>query len=104
MSSVDSVIRLGEYVLQVFVVRLNRLHRFVDRLADVRALGKIKQVAEPGLLGEIEDSLCLVISFADLPPSARLRHFLFGFSELVAGVPRQDQPANRPSLSKRLQI
>src|SRR4029077_20488595 len=53
----ETVVCLGENVLQVFIVSFNRLHRLVDRLADVRALGKIEQVAEPGLLGQIENPL-----------------------------------------------
>jgi hypothetical protein len=42
-----------------------RLHRLIDRFADVSPLGKIEQVAEPGLPREIENSPCLVIGFAD---------------------------------------
>ena len=46
------VVGLGKNVLQVFVLGLDRLHRLVDGLADVCALGQVQQVGEPGVGAE----------------------------------------------------
>lgn len=69
-----------------------------------RTLRRIWQVAEPGLLGEIQNALCLVIRFADLSASAGLRHFLLGLSELVVCVAKEDQPENRDGILRRFQF
>ena len=68
----ESVVGLGQNVLEVFVLGLDGLHGLVDGLADVGAFGQVQQVGEPGLFGEVEDALSLIVGLADLAATAAL--------------------------------
>ena len=57
----------GQDALQGRVLLLDRGHRVVDGLAEVVALLQLQEVREPGLLGQVEDALGLVVGLADLP-------------------------------------
>jgi hypothetical protein len=65
-------VRLGQNVFEVFVLGFNRPHCLVDGLADVAAIRQIQQVPEPSLLGNVQDTLCLIVRLADPPAAARL--------------------------------
>ena len=67
--------------------------------------GRFSRVGEPGLLGEVEDALCLVVGLADLAATAALlSQLLLGLGELVVGVPEEDEPQNRDRILGRLQL
>ncbi len=80
---VKTVVRPWQNVFQILVVRFNGPHRIVDGLADVGTFRQVQQVREPGGLWQEEDSLRLVISFADGAASAAL---LANFSLALANL------------------
>jgi hypothetical protein len=47
-------------------VRLDPLHRVVQRLAEISALRKLEEVIEARLLGQVQDAPGVVIGGADL--------------------------------------
>jgi hypothetical protein len=101
----QTVVRLWEDVLEIFVLDLNRLHGLVDGLADVRAFRQIQQRSESRLFGDVEDTLRLVVRLADLAATAGLlRHLLLGLGELVVGVAEEDEAQNRDRILRRLKL
>ncbi|CEF49218.1 unnamed protein product [uncultured bacterium] len=101
----DLVVSLGEDALEFFVLRLDRLHRFVDGLANVLAFGQVEQLREAGLGWKIHYALGLIILFADAPPpGAFTRQFLLGNGELEVGIAKEDQPQNRDRVFRRFQL
>ena len=101
----EVVVGLGQNVLEVFVLGLDRFHGRVDGLADIGALWEIEQSCEPSFFGEVQDALSLIVGLPDLAATGGLlRHLLFSLGKLVIGVAEEDQPENRDRILGRLQL
>src|SRR5450830_1652576 len=90
---------------EVLVFCLDYLHGVVDGLAEVRALGKLQEVAEASLGREINDALRLVVDLSDLPAARRrLLDPGLGRGELLLGEAEEDEPKHWGGVLRWLQL
>ena len=102
---VETVVRPRQDVLQVLVVGFDGPHRIVDGLADVGAFRQLKQIREPGALGQVENTASLIVSFANRAASASLAcELCLSCCKLVVGVSEEDQAEDGNGVFRRFQF
>src|SRR5450759_1591892 len=66
---VKAVVGLGQYVLEVGVLRLDGAHGIVDGRADVGPFRQSDQRRETRRVGQIKHAFCLIVHCSNIPPS-----------------------------------
>jgi hypothetical protein len=80
-------------------------HGIVNGPDDVGAFRKIKQRRESGALRLVENSLRLIIGFANsAPPTGLAGELCFGLGEFAIGVAQEDQAEHGNAIFVRPQI
>ena len=104
----QSVIGLGQHVLELVVGGLDRAHRVVDRLADVGALGQPEQLGEARLGRQVQHALGLIARLGKrqraAPVALRGLEALVRLLEAVVGVAQEDQAEHRHRVFRGLEL
>lgn len=95
----DQVIDLGvrswQDAFEVDVLRLDRFHRLIDRLADILAFRQRQQIRETSFWRQVHHPFGLVVLLANLATTRTLAHqFLFRLRKAMVGIAEEDQPQN----------
>jgi hypothetical protein len=77
----------------------------IHRLADILAIGQLKQIRKAGLGRQVHHAFGLVVLFADLAaPRTLALQFLFRLCESMVGVAEENQPQDRDRVFGRFEF
>lgn len=80
-------------------------HISIHRLADILAIGQLKQIRKAGLGRQVHHAFGLLVFLADLAaPLTLALQFLFRLCESVVGVAEENQPQDRDRVFGRLEF